>query len=93
MSEYHLALITELLKQYSESREYNSGTPSAYLMRFKERHFPTLYNSDKTKRENPMRRCIMCSKDNKRRSTRYYCKQCNVGLCVVPCFEMYHTKQ
>lgn len=93
MSEYHLALITELLKQYSESREYNSGTPSAYLMRFKERHFPALYNSDKTKRENPVRRCIVCSKDNKRRSTRYYCKQCNVGLCVVPCFEMYHTKQ
>ena len=93
MSDYYLALITELLKQYSESRKYNSDTPSAYLMRFKERHFPALYSSDKTKRQNPMRRCIVCSMDNKRRSTRYYCKQCNVGLCVVPCFEMYHTEQ
>ncbi|CAK9809268.1 PiggyBac transposable element-derived protein 4 [Anthophora quadrimaculata] len=93
MSDYRLALITELLKKYSESREYNSGTPSAYLMRFKERHFPALYSSDKTKRQNPMRRCIVCSMDNKRRSTRYYCKKCNVSLCVVPCFEMYHTEQ
>ncbi|XP_043263719.1 uncharacterized protein LOC122403958 [Colletes gigas] len=93
MSNYHLALITELLKKYSESREYNSGNPSAYLMRFKERHFPALYSSDKTKRQNPMRRCIVCSMDNKRRSTRYYCKKCNVGLCVVPCFEMYYTEQ
>lgn len=25
MSDYHLALITEFLKQYSESRKYNSG--------------------------------------------------------------------
>ncbi|XP_078045556.1 piggyBac transposable element-derived protein 4 isoform X2 [Augochlora pura] len=93
MSDYHLALITELLKQYSEPREYNTGTSSVNVMRFKERHFPALYNSDKTKRKNPMRRCIVCSKDKKRSSTRYYCKQCKVGLCVVPCFEMYHTKQ
>ncbi|XP_023290186.1 piggyBac transposable element-derived protein 4 [Orussus abietinus] len=93
MSEFHLTLITKLLNQYSESRQYNPCTSSENLMRFKERHFPAPYNSNKTKRENPLRRCIVCSKNNKRCSTRYYCKQCNVGLCVAPCFEIYHTKE
>ena len=23
----------------------------------------------------------------------YRCKQCNVTLCITPCFELYHTKQ
>lgn len=25
--------------------------------------------------------------------TSYKCKQCNVPLCIIPCFEIYHTKQ
>lgn len=25
--------------------------------------------------------------------TSYKCKQCNVPLCITPCFEIYHTKQ
>ena len=29
----------------------------------------------------------------KRKTTSYYCKDCNVPLCVTPCFEMYHTLQ
>lgn len=62
-------------------------------LRFQEKHFPAVYISDKSKSQNPMRRCAMCSKKGKRRTSRYYCKQCNVGLCVVPCFELYHTQQ
>ena len=26
------------------------------------------------------------------KTTSYFCKQCGVGLCVVPCFELFHTK-
>ena len=29
----------------------------------------------------------------KHKTTSYYCKDCNVPLCVTPCFEMYHTLQ
>lgn len=25
--------------------------------------------------------------------TSYKCRQCNVSLCISPCFEIYHTKQ
>ena len=37
--------------------------------------------------------CIVCShkKQNSRKTTIYHCKQCKVALCVLPCFELYHT--
>ncbi|GFT17034.1 piggyBac transposable element-derived protein 4 [Trichonephila clavipes] len=28
-----------------------------------------------------------------RKETRYYCEKCDVGLCVVPCFEKFHTQR
>lgn len=27
-----------------------------------------------------------------RKETRYYCPDCDVGLCLTPCFKLYHTK-
>lgn len=92
MSEFHLALIAELLQTYPRSMETVSFVTSESLLRLTERHFPTLHKSDKANRKNPMRRCAVCSKRDKRRCSRYCCKQCNVGLCIVPCFEMYHTQ-
>jgi hypothetical protein len=41
------------------------------------------------------RRCFFCSHTTRgpkhETKTSYECKECNVGLCVVPCFEAYHT--
>lgn len=37
-------------------------------------------------------RCVVCSTERNRVHTSLYCKQCNVHLCAVPCFEIYHTK-
>ena len=35
--------------------------------------------------------CCFIKLANKiRKHTRCYCKDCDVGLCVVPCFEYYH---
>lgn len=34
----------------------------------------------------------MCFKNNKRKDTSYMCTTCNEGLCVTPCFGIYHTK-
>ena len=36
--------------------------------------------------------CRVCSTCGQRKGTRYKCARCDVGLCVVPCFEEYHTK-
>ena len=37
-------------------------------------------------------RCCVCSSCGQRKRTVYKCTRCDVGLCVVPCFEEYHTK-
>ena len=54
--------------------------------RLTERHFP-----GRLGRQN---NCVVCSgkKGRGRRTTTYSCKQCNLPMCVVPCFELYHTK-
>ena len=38
--------------------------------------------------------CHVCSnkKGRGRVTTTYKCKQCDLPMCVVPCFELYHTK-
>ena len=60
--------------------------------RLTERHFPTrLADSESHKRQS---NCIVCSgkKGRGRKTTTYMCKQCHLPMCVVPCFELYHTK-
>lgn len=59
-----------------------------------DRHFPALV-PPKNGNKNRQRNCVVCSqstrKDQKRSSTRYQCNECDVGLCVINCFEQYHT--
>jgi len=38
------------------------------------------------------RRCRVCSLHKQTLSTLYFCKKCDVGLCVVKCFEKWHTR-
>lgn len=28
----------------------------------------------------------------KRKETRYWCSKCGVGVCLLECFKVYHTK-
>ena len=37
------------------------------------------------------RRCRVCSLKKQTRSTLYFCSKCDVGLCIVNCFEKWHT--
>ena len=38
------------------------------------------------------RRCRVCSLKKQTRTTLYFCNKCDVGLCVVNCFEKWHTQ-
>ena len=38
------------------------------------------------------RRCRVCSLRKQTATTHYYCKKCDVGLCIEECFEMWHTR-
>ena len=62
------------------------------LARLTGRRFPSFIPPNEIK-ENPSRRRKVCSKNNFRKESRYQWKECDVGLCVAPCFEYYHTKK
>lgn len=57
----------------------------------------SIWNDRLTKRcvapgKGTKRRCVVCAKNDKERRTTYMCKSCEVPLCIIPCFEIYHTK-
>lgn len=68
--------------------------PLPLSLRLTERHFLT--NIGKTSSGRSVQRdCTVCSqrKGRGRKTTIYKCKQCDLPMCVVPCFELYHTKK
>ena len=60
-------------------------------------HFP-MEVPPTEKKKNPTRKCVVCSmkRDQRgkpvRKESRHMCKVCQVALCIVPCFEKYHSK-
>lgn len=87
-------IIMGLLKHYHNPMDnfhYKGKRNHFHPLRFHSRCFlkklpPT------NKKCHPMKRCAWCKTKNIRKETRYYCKNCNVPLCVTPCFELYHTE-
>lgn len=59
--------------------------------RFTERHFPqhVPYNEKGRPKE---RECAVCKAAGRVKRCSFMCLDCNVGLCVAPCFRNYHTK-
>lgn len=94
MAKFHLELIRQILRRYHSSKATKNFNKSGHInpIRLTARHFPSIYVNDKTKRKNPLRKCVVCTKNDKISQTRYQCKNCDVGLCVYPCFEKYHTE-
>jgi hypothetical protein len=85
-------LVRDLILQPLEANVAVSGvyrgrpSPSgAQLSRLEvkhSQHWPT---------KGKQRRCRVCSLNKKTRITLYSCKKCDVGLCVVDCFQKWHT--
>lgn len=67
------------------------------------RHFLTKIVQKEGQKSKPLRTCPVCSTTTGKRKTvgdgrktvrsSYECKVCDVGLCVDPCFKLYHTKK
>lgn len=103
---FRVQLIVNIMKVHSEeTRAKKTGRPriernlygDSTPARLSGRHFPKLI-PETAEKSNPTRRCAVCSAQKVgrkaiRRESRYYCQECGVGLCVVPCFEKYHTKE
>ena len=93
-SEFRLQLAEQLLEGY-ERHSAARGRPRAVEdapLRLSGRHFTEHCGQLKPE-------CIVCNKRQggksvQRKRTSYRCKTCapSVALCIVPCFEIYHTK-
>nr|XP_005559135.2 piggyBac transposable element-derived protein 4 [Macaca fascicularis] len=99
---FRLALIERMLEEHHKpGQQHLRGRPCSddvTPLRLSGRHFPKSIPPTSGK-QNPTGRCKICcsqyDKDGKRirKETRYFCAECDVPLCVVPCFEIYHTKK
>ena len=54
-------------------------------LRLTERYYRSIYKQVGKKRS---KRCVVCSANDKRRESKYECKDCNMGLC----FKIYHSQ-
>lgn len=92
MAEFHLQLIKEIIDRnmkLDESSNNRNSSTADHSLRLIEPHFPSYCKTVKT--EKTLRICVVCKKNDTRRRSRYQCEHCNVGLCIVPCFKIYHT--
>ena len=99
--QFRQALALQILEVAGVSQTEQQRPPSGHNvdsipkpLRLVQRHFPELLPpcDSGCKRQCV---CIVCSKKKKGRgkvTTIYHCKQCNLAMCVTPCFELYHSK-
>ena len=79
-----------------DQSERRNSTPVPIPLRMSGRHFPE-YIPATNRKMNPTKQCGVCRRVRDcngkkiRRESRYYCPDCNVSLCVSPCFRVYHT--
>lgn len=98
---FRMKLIERLIEEGGEVKTMNTSVikSSENVARLTGRHFPSYVPDTGLRKKNPARKCVVCSigtNDNGkriRRETRFQCDECNVGLCAVPCFKLYHTVQ
>jgi hypothetical protein len=86
---FKLGFITELLAMGGAHIDEIVGANN----RLSGRHFPEII-AKTPKKTNPQKRCIDCTSSGIRKESRYQCANCNnkPGLCVAPCFQIYHTQ-
>jgi len=92
---FRIQLIRGLIERYAQpKRALGRPVSGDNPLRLTERHFPSLVPPTAANK-NVQRYCIVCSQTpkgaKKRTDTRNQCAICDVALCVVGCFEVYHT--
>ena len=60
-----------------------------------DRHFPSPVPETAAQGRKTQWRCHVCAttkrRPTKRKDTRFMCTECDVALCIHPCFTEYHT--
>ena len=98
--QFRIELAKEMLLQVSTDTAEVAPLPHGRLQRqlppqsrLTERHFPGNLPSTPSGKKRQTE-CTVCSKKRGRgrKTTTYMCKQCQLPMCITPCFELYHTK-
>lgn len=89
--EFRIDLIHKLVENYHGRKDQGRPRINPLESRFTERHFPqhVPYNEKGRPKE---RECAVCKAAGRVKRCSFTCLDCNVGLCVAPCFRNYHTK-
>ena len=91
---FRLKIITEIISWHSYTKgKNNRHGPQTHKqpLRLVERHFIRQMSQESKKQK---RKCVRCQAIGiKKRETTYQCKECEVTLCVTPCFDINHTKK
>ncbi|XP_045608014.2 piggyBac transposable element-derived protein 4 [Procambarus clarkii] len=100
-TDFQLRLIRQVLQAFMRTQPHGRlkmpcGTNrTTFPLRLTSRHFPRSLPLTKMKKRYSKRGCVLCRTTTRaprqRRETRFYCEECRVALCLVPCFEEYHT--
>lgn len=90
--DFQLQLVKQLVEEHKKikSRSVGGIGNENSPLRLIERHFPSVTDHRNEQNKLVPRRCVVCSKNRKRKETTFRCLKCDVALCVVPCFEQYH---
>ncbi|XP_068122252.1 piggyBac transposable element-derived protein 4-like [Hyperolius riggenbachi] len=101
--DYILKVCEEICLQHQQpqSEANRPGRRASYVVnpvRLTGRHF--VEHVPPTERKaTPTRMCVVCCSKRGpngkkvRKETRFYCPECDVGLCAVPCFKIFHTQE
>lgn len=92
--DFQRELVKALIAKYKTVQPRSSTRRAEHghsPLRLIERHFPKMYARNPESNRITLKRCVVCSKHMKRKETSYYCPSCQVPLCILDCFEKYHT--
>ncbi|XP_068104032.1 piggyBac transposable element-derived protein 4-like [Hyperolius riggenbachi] len=87
--------------RYQTASDARVGRRASYVVNpecLTGRHFME-YIPPTPKKNAPTRTChVCCSKSDEkgkriRKESRFYCPDCDVALCAIPCFKIYHTRE
>jgi hypothetical protein len=97
LADFQLALIREIFQNFHTPRSTSKSGRSVsgdQPRRLTERHFPIPVPPTPSKAK-PARKCHVCANTTKgpqkRKDNKVMCAQCDVSLCLNPCFSIYHT--
>jgi hypothetical protein len=91
---FRLAIIYGLLEGFERQNVHRKPKPcNDPPSRLTERHFLSINGKKTPAGRQSYQDCQVCSnrEQKKRHETQYICQDCNIPLCIYPCFQRYHT--